>query len=246
VGSTGARFLGIALVLTMLGESAPVRADYVRFLMEYRRKADRRVLLLRQIPDHSHGFDQYFLEEQAVPGNTRVSQQELAGRDRSLLVAAGQYELYRSRVDTALQHELERFQESGYLPLCRPVAAPVESATEVRLAFGSVELLLKVEGGKYSEVLLALGGQEYRLMRFPALGAGITAGHRGFREVVLLDQGRMLGVVVRAQLAPAPANEAEDSAYFFPLKRASARLGFPLPLEAKCTGDNPAGEKREE
>lgn len=240
-----ARWLAFALLVTALAESAPVRADYIRFLMEFRREGDRRVLVLRQVPDYSHGFDQYFLEELAVPANSRLSQDELGGKDRGLLVATGQWEVYRKRVDAALEKESERFRERGYVALCRPVPAPLSSLVESRLMFGKVELALKIEPGRFSEVTLGLGDQVYRLLRFPALPAGVAVGHRGLREVVLLDQGRVLGVVVRSQLVPAPANEAGDAPYFFPLKRASAKLGFELPLTAECIPEGGKGAGQE-
>ncbi len=240
---TGALAMLAALIVSASPGTA--RGDYLSLLMELGGRGERKVLILRQVPDNSHGFDQFFLEEVAVPANTRSSQVELGGKERSLLVSAGQYELYRKRVDSALEQEMERFRGRGYKPVCRGASEALQSVVEARLSFGEIELVITIEPGRFSEVLVARAGSSYRLLRFPAVPAGVTVGHRGLRDVVLLDGGRMLGIVVRTQLTPAPANGAEDAPYFFPLKKAAARLGFEIPLPNLC-GDDSAGETQDQ
>jgi len=224
---------------------AAARADMVRFLLE---RADRKtttVALVRQALDLTRGFDHYFLELFAAPANKRKSGRELGASGRSLAVRSGQFELHMAEVRKEREKQLERLARKGYRPVC--VLFQSDTPDQSRTTFDSfgTALTLFLESGKRDTVRLGTeGGKSYRLMTLgPASGRAGSAGQvvrRALSQVVLLNGGRMLAVVIRSYGLPSPPHLPEEQFYFYPLRRATRRLGVKYPLDkALCSAVSP-------
>jgi len=235
--------LCIALVAGFASSGA--RGDHVEILMERGQKGSKRVLVLRQVLDFVHGFDSYYLEEFAGPENKRVSRVGLAAGRRNTLSRHGQFELYMKKVEEDKALHLARFEKKGYKPVCNLALIDPVGSEELEFVSAGRELTLKLKRGRKDSIVLD-GGKSgsYTLMKFKDGGSRndqdeVRIAGRVLAQVSLTNRSRMLVVVVRKFLFPSPQNAQEEEFFFFPLRRASKRLGLKYPFQCdSCKQDD--------
>lgn len=242
------RIIGLCAGLVAAGICLPVQADHVQILLERHKGKNKKVVILRQILDMGRGFDQYYLEEFAAPDNKRVSRVELADGKRGALASVGHFELYMKKVAEDRAGRIETFKKKDYLEVCNLGLFEHPELNEFELESAGRKVKLRLVYGRYQSIELVAGKDNYRLMRFVDGGTRsaneVELARRALVQVALINKGRMLVVVVRKYLYPSPPHTWEDEFFFFPLKRATKRLGLTYPLECdQCNASVPGKTK---
>lgn len=232
---------GLCLLALLILAPTPARADFLKLVgWKAARKGSLHVLVWRQQIDLRKGFDSYFIDEYEAPANKRKNGTGVALRARDRWLPTGQLEVYLQEVEDAAGRLLDAYTKKGYQDVCGVAAIPNGQSSQVAFKAGDTELTLRlVRGSRRDEVVLERSRkQRYSLVRIMPPGGrkAPVVGGRTLVQAVLLQGGRMLAVVVRTQLLPAPANFPSDAVYFFPLRRATKNLGLPYPLPVdSCT-----------
>ncbi len=232
---TTARNVALCLLSFLLMAPAVLRADFLKIVgWKGARKSRVMALVWRQQIDLRKGFDSYFLDEFEAPANKRLKSSPVAPRARGKWLPLGQVEVYLQEVAAAGKRLLDTYRKKGHEEVCGIASFPQGQSDAVTFTVGETSLTLRLErGSRRDEVFLEKSEKErYSLVRIQPPGGRNhpTVGGRTLVQAVLLRGGRMLAVVVRTHFLPAPQNVPEDSIYFFPLRRATKRLGLPYPF----------------
>ncbi len=229
------RFILVVLIVGLVPPAA--LADFYEPLLELRgtSKTAPTVALLRQVPDLTSGFDQYYLDLWKMGDSSPAQSHLLASKTADVLARTGHFELYRKKVQDDQEARVTALTEKGYAPLSPMESLPGSTGDFLRLCTGSLCLDLTLPRDLSQQTLtLAGNGHSTVLHRFgkPTPGNPRVTTVRTIRSAVLVGQGphRGLLVVIRRISAPTSHLPAHDELLWLPLARPLRRLQIPDPL----------------
>jgi len=230
--------MGVALVLIAAIFLPPAAlADFYEPLLELRGtgKTAPTIVLLRQVPDSTSGFDSYYIDVWKMGDSSPAKSHLLAGKSADTLARAGHFELYRKNVEETRQTRILALQDEGYVPLSPVLSNPGSAGDALQLCTEllCLDLTLPRDLGQQT-LTLAGNGQSTVVTRFatPAATNPRTTSVRSIRSAVLVGKGsnRGLLVVIRRISAPTSQLPADDELLWLPLARPLRRLQISEPL----------------
>ncbi len=231
------RSLGFATLLWMvwLGVPAQASADFLDIWLEAPAKG--RLVVLRQTPDLSKGFDTFQVVELDTKKRVVVKSVTLAESERKASLATGQFEVYLASRDRERRKLEKEYFKSGYsAPLGVWSNTPPGVRTLV-LESGETRLVLALAYEKGGPVLrLSMPGQKEVLLPATEVltaseGAVPATLALSFRHVLVARRGRVLVAVVREMPAPSPEFFPRDRLLIVPLTESLKELGITEPLK---------------
>jgi hypothetical protein len=212
-------------------------ADFYEPLLELRGtgKTAPTIVLLRQVPDLTSGFDQYYLDLWKMGDSSPAQSHLLASKSADVLARAGHFELYRKKVQDDQEARATALKEKGYATLSPIRSQPGSMGDSLRLCTEVLCLDLTLPRDLSQQTLtLAGNGQSTVLHRFgkSAPGNPRVTTVRTIRSAILVGQGthRGLLVVIRGISAPTSQLPAHDELLWLPLARPLRRLQISDPL----------------
>lgn len=229
------RWVSLALLLGMALRAETARADFLDLWLEAPAKG--RLVVVRQTPDFSRGFDLFQVVELDTKKGKVVQTTPLADKDRARCIATGQFEVYQAARDKARRKLEKEYVKSGYAVPAGIWSNEVPGRRTLVLESGGNRLLLSLSAGKSGPSLeLSVPGK-------PAVALETTellsengddrpaASAVSFSHVLVARRGRLLVVVVREMPVPAPEHFPKDRLFIVPLSEPLKSLGIDGPLK---------------